>query len=350
MFLPYGETKLSELFTNQIPGVYRKGFEAFVADTENRANTYGNVYIETVRALSVNPKYDQSTEEGVANLLSDARFRARILTGMRMMSQFLGPSAGVQEWKVPTKIGDQYVTVMMEQLRKFQTEDYDTAIDKFQNLYGEELALYISSKSKALRDGLEATQEFGDWTALNQDILDTYERVGAYFGPTGSDFNFTVWNQQQEEGEREKLGDKELIKLAQFRIGSAKYRAFRRTMPPILNEKQRSVLAAYREILHEELPGFPVKAEYVVGEFANSLVELRESLEDSRLNDNPIMGALRDYMQVRDGLEIGSGESLKSKRNTSNRGTLYSYGEALATQNPEFARIWDRLLSQEVEQ
>ena len=350
MFLPYGETKLSELFTNQIPGVYRKGFEAFVADTENRANTYGNVYIETVRALSVNPKYDQSTEEGVANLLSDARFRARILTGMRMMSQFLGPSAGVQEWKVPTKIGDQYVTVMMEQLRKFQIEDYDTAIDKFQNLYGEELALYISSKSKALRDGLEATQEFGDWTALNQDILDKYERVGAYFGPTGSDFNFTVWNQQQEEGEREKLGDKELIKLAQFRIGSAKYRAFRRTMPPILNEKQRSVLAAYREILHEELPGFPVKAEYVVGEFANSLVELRESLEDSRLNNNPIMGALRDYMQVRDGLEIGSGESLKSKRNTSNRGTLYSYGEALATQNPEFARIWDRLLSQEVEQ
>lgn len=350
LFLPYGETKLAELFTGQIPGVVRKGFETFVADTENRANTYGNVYIETVRALSVNPKYDLATEQGMENLLSDARFKARILTGMRMMSQFLGPSAGVQEWKVPTQIGDQYITVMLEQLRKFQRDDYDTSIDKFLNLYGDELALYVSSKSKALRDGLEATQEFGDWTALNQDILDKYERIGAYFGPTGSDFNFTVWNQQQEEGEREKLGDKELIKLAQYRIGSTKYRAFRRTMPPTLNEKQRSVLAAYRELLHEEFPGFPVKAEYTVGEFANSLVEIREALQDSRLSNNPMIGALRDYIQIRDGLELGSGESLKSKRNISNRATLYSYGESLATQNPEFARIWDRLLSQEVEQ
>lgn len=349
LFLPYGETKLSELFTGQIPGVVRKGFETFVGDTENRANTYGNVYIETVRALSVNPKYDLATESGIENLLSDARFKARILTGMRMMSQFLGPSAGSQDWKIPTKLGDQYVTVLLEQLRKFQREDYDTSIDKFLNLYGDELSLYVSSKSKALRDGIEATQEFGDWTALNQGILDKYERVGAYFGPAGSDFNFTVWGQQQEEGERKKLGDKELIKLAQFRIGSTKYRAFRRTMPPTLNEKQRSVLASFREILHEEFPGFPVKAEYEVGTFANSLVEIREALGDSRLADNPMIGALRDYMQVRDGLEMGSGESLKSRRNTQNRGTLYSYGEGLATQNLEFARIWDRLLSQEVE-
>ena len=350
LFLPYGETKLSELFTSQIPGVYRKAFESFVADTENRASTYGNVYIETVRALSVNPKYDLQTEEGTENLLSDARFKARILTGMRMMSQFLGPSAGTQEWKVPTKIGDQYITVMLEELRKFQRDDYDSSIDKFLNLYGDELALYVSSKSKALRDGLEATQEFGDWTALNQDILDKYERVGAYFGPTGSDFNFTVWNQQQEEGEREKLGDKELIKLAQFRIGSTKYRAFRRTMPPTLNDKQRSVLAAFRESLHEQFPGFPVKAEYTVGEFDNSLVEIREAIVDSRLANNPIINALREYMQVRDALELGSGQSLKAKRNASNRSTLYSYGEALSTQNAEFARIWDRLLSQEVEQ
>jgi len=266
-----------------------------------------------------------------------------------MMSQFLGPSAGVQEWKVPTKIGDQYVSVLTEQLRKFQQEDYDTAILKFENLYGEELSLYVSSKSRALRGGLEATQEFSDWAATNQDVLDRYERVGAYFAPTGSDFNFTVWNQQLEEKSREKLGDKEIIKLAQLRVGSSKYRAFRRTMPANLNEKQRSVLAAFREVLHEEFPGFPVKAEYTVGEFANSLVEIRESLNDQRLANNPIMSSLRQYMQMRDSMEQLSGQSLNSKRNDNTRANLYSYGEYLASENPEFGRIWDRLLSQEVE-
>jgi len=140
-----------------------------------------------------------------------------------------------------------------------------------------------------------------------------------------------------------------MIKLAQLRVGSAKYRAFRRTMPPVLNEKQRSVLAAYREVLHEELPGFPVKSEFVVGEFPNALVEIREALEDPRLSDNPLMGTLRDYMQYRDSIETRGGESLQSKRNAPKRGRLFSYGEALSTQNAEFARIWDRLLSQEVE-
>lgn len=350
LFLPYGETNVQEVVVGNIfPGVSRKAFEAFVADTNNRTNTYGNVYIETVRALSVNPKYDQSTEDGINSLLSDARFKARILTGMRMMSQFLGPSAGVQEWRVPTKLGDQYVSVLMEQLRKFQLEDYDTAILKFENLYGSELALYVSSKSRALRDGLEATQEFGDWAATNQDVLDKYQRIGAYFGPTGADFNFTVWGQQLEEKSREKLGDKELIALAQLRIGSAKYRAFRRTLSPKLNDKQRSILSAYRELLHDELPGFPEKSEYTVGKFANSLVEIRESLTDPRLANNPIMPQLREYIQMRDSLELSSGQGLKSSRNDDNRAYLYNLGEFLAEQNPEFGRIWDRLLSQEVE-
>lgn len=265
------------------------------------------------------------------------------------MSQFLGPAAGVQEWKIPTKIGDQYVSVLTEQLRKFQLEDYDTSILKFENLYGEELSLYVSSKSRALRDGIEATQEFGDWAATNQGVLNSYERVGPYFGPTGSDFNFTVWNQQLEEGSREKLSDRELIKLAQFRIGSAKYRAFRRTMPATLNDKQRSVLAAFREVLHDELPGFPEKAEYTVGEFANSLVEIRDALNDQRLATNPVIPSLREYMNMRDATEQLSGQSLKAKRNSQARGRLYTFGEYLASENPEFARIWDRLLSQEVE-
>jgi hypothetical protein len=350
LFLPYGETTIGELVTAPIPGTLRKAFEAFVADTDNTSSTYGNVYMETVRALSVNPKYDLSTEQGQKDLFADARFRARILTSMRMVSQFLGPSAGVQEWKVPTKQGDQYVNELLEQLRKFQTDDYDTAIDKFLNLYGDDLVLYVSSKSRALRDGLEATQEFGDWQATNQDILDRYDRVGAYFGPVGSDFNFTVWEQQRQEKEREKLSDKELVELAQLRVGSAKYRALRKMFPPDPSEKQRAILSAYRAQLHDELPGFPELPEFEVNKFANSLTELREALEDPRLAKNVIMPQLRQYLQLRDNLEaVDGGLSLRSKKKQKYRAQLFAFGEALGQENPEFDRIWSRLLSQEVE-
>jgi len=350
LFLPYGETTPGELLSAPIPGTFKKAFEAFVADTENTSNTYGNVYMETVRALSVNPKYDLSTEQGQKDLFADARFRARILTSMRMVSQFLGPSAGTQEWKVPTKQGDQYVNELLEQLRKFQTDDYDTAIDKFLNLYGDELVLYVSSKSRALREGLEATQEFGDWQATNQDILDRYDRVGAYFGPVGSDFNFTVWEQQRQEKEREKLSDKELVELAQLRVGSAKYRAMRKMFPPDPTDKQRAILSAYRAQLHDELPGFPELPEFEVNKFANSLTELREALDDSRLADNPIMPQLRQYLQMRDMLEAADGGlSLRAKSKKKFRAQLFAYGEALSQENVEFDRIWSRLLSQEVE-
>jgi hypothetical protein len=308
------------------------------------------VYIETLRALSVNPKYDLSTEEGVNMLLADAKTRARYLTGMRAMSQFLGPAAAVQEWKVPTSMGDQYVGVLLEELRKMQVEDYDTAIDRFLGLYGDEMALYVSSKSRTVRDGVEATEAFGKWERDNRDIMTAYERTGPYFGPMGADYNFTVWERQLEEGSREKLGDRELIKLAQLRIGSTRYRAMRKQFPDNPSEKQRNILSTYRQMLHQEYPGFPIRPEFEVGKFANQLDELRRALDDPRLQGNPIIPQLQTYLQQRDRFEaLDGGLSLTAKKKAGLRAQLFALGESLAKQNPEFDRIWTRVLSQEVE-
>jgi len=350
LFLPYGETKLGDIAIGNIPGWARKTFEAAYADTENRTSTYGNVYMETIRALSVNPKYDLSTEAGVNELLADAKSRARVLTMMRAFSQFLGPASGTQEWKVPTDIGDKYVGVLIEELRKMQVEDYDSSIDRFLGLYGDELALYVSSKSRVVRDGVEATEAFGKWERDNRDIMSTYERTGAYFGPMGADYNFTVWERQLEEGSRERIGDRELIKLAQLRIGSARYRSMRKMFPDDPSEKQREVLAAYRLQLNEEYPGFPIRPEYEVGKFANQLDELRSAVQDPRLRDNPIIPQLRTYLAQRDQMEaIDGGLSLRAKKKAPLRARLFALGETLARQNPEFDRIWSRVLSQEVE-
>ena len=351
LLLPYGETKLGDLAIGVFPGAIRKTAETLLADTENRVSTYGQVYLETLRALSVNPKYnDLRTEGDITLLLADAKSRARVLTGMRAVSQFLGPAAGVQEWKVPTDIGDKYVAVLLTELRKMQSEDYDTAIDRFLELYGDELMLYTSSKSKVLRDGVEATEAFGKWERENRDVMAAYQRVGAYFGPMGADYDFTVWERQLEEGSRERIGDRELIELAQLRVGSTRYRALRKMMPDYPNEKQRDVLAAYREQLHEEYPGFPIKAEFEVGKLPNQLDELRHAINDPRLSDNPIVPALKTYLAQRDLFESTmDGLSLKAKKKAGLRAQLFALGEMLASQNPEFDRIWSRVLSQEVE-
>ena len=350
LLLPYGETKVGDLAVGNIPGTYRKLAEAFFADTENRTSTYGNVYIETLRALSVNPEYDLSTEAGQTQLLADAKSRARVLTMMRAVSQFLGPASGTQEWKVPTDMGDKYVGVLLNELRKMQTEDYDTAIDRFLGLYGDELMLYTSSKSRVLRDGVEATEAFGKWERDNRDVMAAYQRTGAYFGPMGADYDFTVWERQLEEGSRERIGDRELIELAQLRVGSTRLRAMRKMMPDNPSEKQRNILAAYRQQLHEEYPGFPIRPEFEVGKLPNQLDELRKAVDDPRLSDNSIVPALKTYLAQRDLFESTmDGLSLGSKKKAGLRAQLFALGEALASQNPEFDRIWSRVLSQEVE-
>ena len=350
LLIPYGETDVKGLFAGVIPGTVKKGIEAIVGDTENQANTYGNTYIEVLRALSISPKYDLSTEQGQIELMADAKSRARVLTTFRMFSQFLGPAAGTFEWKVPTKIGDQYVGVMIEELRRMQTDDYDTAVDRFLQLYGDEMVLYVGSKSRALKDGLEATREFGAWERDNRDVIKQYEKVGTYFAPMGSEYNYSVWERQLQEGSRERLSDKELIDLAQKRVASAKYRAMRLMFPANPNEKQRSILATYRAQLHQEYPGFPIRPEYEVGKFANSIEELNNAVYDSRLQDNPVTGSVREYLELREKLlATKGGLSFASAKKKTERSKLFLFGESLARQNPEFDRIWTRLLSQEVD-
>lgn len=350
LLLPYGETKLQDIVFGNIPGTIRKSFEAAWADTNNRASTYGNVYIETLRALSVNPKYDLSTQEGIDMLMADAKSRARILTMMRATSQFLGPAAGVQEWKVPTRLGDQYVDVLLQELRKMQSEDYDTSIDRFLKMYGDEMMLYVSSKSRVVRDGIEATEVFGKWERDNQRIMDEYTLTGPYFGPMGADYDFTVWERQLEEGSRDRLSDLELIRLAQLRVGSTRYRAMRVMFPDNPSEKQRAILAAYRQQLHQELPGFPSRPQFEVGKLENQLDELRKAIKDPQLARNPVIAPLREYLETLDKFQaLRGGLSLQSKTKAGYRARLFALGESLADQNPDFDRLWTRVLSAQVE-
>ncbi len=352
LLLPYGTKSLASTI-NPTPGWVSKMAEAlpYIGQKENKLDsTYANTYIETLRALSVNPKYNLSTEEGIVQLQADAKSRASILTGMRALSQFVGPTAGTTEYLVPTDQGDQYVSTLIQELKQMQAKDYDSAIDKFLNLYGDEMVLYVSSKSRAVSEGLEATREFGVWERDNRDIVAEYSRIGNYFAPTGSDFLFSVWQRQLNEESREKLTAVEMIKLAQLRVGSTKYRAARRMFGSYPNEQQRKALSNYRVYLNSILPGFPVKAEFVTNQYENDMIELRNAVEDSRLANNELTPALKEYLDSRDAAIIANGGlSLKSKKAAPYRAQLYQLGEDLAASNPTFARIWQRLIAQEVE-
>jgi hypothetical protein len=79
---------------------------------------------------------------------------------------------------------------------------------------------------------------------------------------------------------------------------------------------------------------------------------LYEAAFDSRMDDNPVAQATREYLAVRDSaLAIAEqrGKGLGTAANADLRTILRNAGEQLVDQYPEFARIWDRLLFQEVD-
>lgn len=355
IFLPYGPKEVGSAF-NPLPSWLNKAQQVLTAPETNKETVYANTYIETFRALSATGDYDLDSKEDVAQLESDARFKARILTAFRALSQFFGPTAGATEFKVPTDQGDQFVGELIKAFYDYQADPsigYDGAVPKFLETFGDEAALYVASKSKAIADGLEATQEYQDWADKNGSLIRDYENTARYLAPAGSDFNFSVWSLQLQAGERVQLSAKEILELAQRRVGSAKYREARLTVGPYPSEDARAALKAYRAYLHDKYPGFPANAEFEVGAYYNDVLELKQLVSDKRAVDNPTAQSIREYLVARDEAIARSGVSEQgfktAKKALRFRMQLESFGVALAEQNPNFARIWDRLLASEVE-
>jgi len=354
LLLPYGRKTVSkETF---LPGWATKAYEALRADESKLGTVYANTYAETLLAVSTQGKYDMSDPDQVKLLQQDAKGKAKWLTGFRALSQLLGPTAGSTEFKVTTKDGDVYASELTKQFYALQTKDYDTAIQTFLDQFGDEVSLYVTSKSQANLKGLEATEQFGDWENANEDLFKEFPEVAAYLAPAGDDFSYAVWERQILTGKRERLSDKEMIDLAQNRIGSAKYSWARKQIGQFPDEKGRELLKQYRAVLHDELPGFPLVAEFKVGEFANNVEKMRDLVNDPRTADNKIAKTIKTYIEYRDVYkkvalaQFGSDNIGQSKQTQFMRDGLANIGEMLILDNPEFARVWQRFFSFEVEE
>ena len=360
VLLPYGKVKPSESLSslNPLPSTLTKVGDvmaSYFTDRQDQMNTtFANTYIDVLRAKSASGDYDTSTESGTKKLEEDSIQDARTISWLRLAQQFIGPTAPSVGYKVKVKKNNQnvdvYVDEMVNVFGKMQEENYDTAVNRFLNTFGEEMALYVGSKTRSLVPGLEGSREFGEWEFANGDVLSEYGRVGAYFAPKGSDLNFDVWRRQLDQGKRIKLKDSELISLAQNRIGSAKYRQARKLFGQSPTDQQRAQLDSYRAQLNEQYPGFPRFSLFTVGQFPNDIAELEKAKDDPRLSSSAITSPLKQYLDTRRRYLASTGtKNFESKKASFARTAVYNLGIQLAEENPEFARIWERLLSQEVE-
>ena len=220
IILPYGEIDVKgeggtfqALLNTAMPAWFKKVEQGFFSSPES-ADTFGNTFMETYQALATTTKYDLTTDDGRDQLYEDSINKARFLTVLRGIGQFLGPSRPTNKLTVETKQGDVAVNVLSMELRKLQLEDYDSAIPRFLDAYGEDVFVYLSGKTKAVYGGLQASKEFGDFERANKGLFRKYSGVAGFFVEGGTDLDWQVYTRQLETGRRERLTPQETLEAA----------------------------------------------------------------------------------------------------------------------------------------
>lgn len=365
LVIPYGAPDVDFVI---LPSWFNKALEAWVADPEND-RLFGDMTLQSMEALSMSGKYDLTKLADVQQLKDDAINKARVFLGMRAFFQFLGPTRPVPEIQVPLseEKRQQTITLGEEKLdlskidvhgaelakyfRQLQEEDYDTAVRKFMETFGDDAFLYMASKTKTTVGGLDASKEFAQWERDNSKFFDTYEEVAGFFAPVGTEFDYQVYTRQIELGLRELLEPDELVAESQRLVGVALYREVVRHAGPKPSKDQRQIISDYRKDLYEQYPGFE-RADINTNKTPANISILYEAAFDSRMDDNNIAIATREYLNARDyALEIAAerGVGLGAEANSDLQGILREEGERLVSQYPEFARLWDRILFSEVD-
>jgi len=346
--LPYGErTDLSDAF---VPTWVTKVYEGITGKTDGRF--FANTYVETMQALSATGEYDLSNPNEIDRLKNDARDKARIFAVLRGVTQFTGPASGDFNMKVAAKGGDYHTVGLSTALQALRESNSDTAALRFIEIFGDNAFMYLSNKTTSEAGGLGASKEFGDFERNNEDLFRIYPDIGGFFGPAGTDFDFEVYTRQLKSGKRRRLTDDEIIDASQKVIGMAFYRDMQRYFGPKMNKDQREYLSNYKDQIIAKYPGFgkmnldPQKTE-------RDITSLFDAAKRDDLKDNGVAQAVNFYEQVRTAALQEANrrgfDSLKSTELGDLHEYLYGYAETLAQQSPDFAKVYDRLLSQEFE-
>lgn len=363
LLLPYGPPKVGVVTA---PSYLDKLYAAFIADPEND-RVFADMKMETMRVLSMSGDYDLSDPAQREALERDANNKARILLAFRAIGQFTGPTRPTVDFKVERRNGkitlegkeidlsqtDLYAGELSKYFRQLQVENYDTAVERFLDTFGEDAFLYVAGKTKATVGGLDASEEFGQWERSNSEVFNRYENVAGYFAPTGTNFDYQVYLRQIETGKRERLSPDELVEEAQRLVGVSAYRSVVRAAGPRPNAAQQEVLSEVRAVLEQQYPGF-ARAPLDINQQKARIAELEQAAFDSLLDDNEVAQALRAYFEVRtavlDQIAVTGGPTtLQAQANAEFAAVLRDVGEQLARQVPQFERVWDRLLFNEVD-
>jgi hypothetical protein len=351
-FLPYGQPKSPLDPTEYLPGFLSKALNAAL-NNPNSPGVYADTVNDVARAELATGKWNIDDPEEFEEYQNDVESKSLVLAMMRSIGQFFGPSSPRLKIDIQTKSGDVMAGFLTSEFHELQSQDYDSAVERFLYMFGDEAFAYMAGKTREVYMGTEASSEFARWELENSELFDsTYGEIAGFFGPKGSEFDWAAWNYQSNKGMRERIPYQEQIAIAQQIIGLHKYRRFVEAAGPKPNEQQSIVIAQQKARLEKEYPGMVSQASFDVQKFPKQIKLMEQAIADPRLAGNETAIQLKKYLDVRNMYITAANSSLggwNSDRAKLLKADLRYRAGMMIEETPEFARIFERILLNELE-
>jgi hypothetical protein len=322
--------------------------------------------------LAANSDGTPVTDELRDRLLEDAYNKADMLAIVKSIFHILSPAKTSTEYFMNVKGDSVPAGVIMDDLRRWQTEtgDFNQAVTMMLDKYGESSWIYLSGASTAY-PGMQATREWQSWNQENSSIVSKYPLVGAWLGPQDGKYEGGVFSSQRSLGWRKPKDpvariESSLENLAWVLYEQKKESIYRRGLeqggysPEEVRTSNtfKTEMKAYAEELKTQFPMWSPKASGGESErtVTNNIRQVMKMVKDKKVLATPAGAAMREYWDYRtkavtdmlkDNPDMANDTWKSSGRAIYFRQDLIDKGEELVEKYPEFAAVWDNVLSRE---
>jgi len=334
---------------------------------------------DTLRALQMSGKYDQSSEVDRARIEEDAQRGTQWIMLLRGIVQGVSVTSADIKWQIASDgLNPEYepgvegwdpeadpdgvwhsIDMMAQEYRRLleASNDIGVAMDEFISAYGVQPA-YLSAKSETQSPlvGSIAEQE---WVDNNSAVFTNYPAVAGYFAPPGTsdDFDYRVWLDQYAQGLRKPVSSAQKIALDEQAIARQSYYRVRDQIEnsDMSGSVQRRALNQIKGVLEQEYPGWQRAVPGLSGVTTQDrILELERASNDPLLNGNPLTEPLQTYFSARNSLlgqlraETGEPSAGLGREDADRyRQALQQIGTLLMNESDYFAGAWT-ILQREV--
>ncbi len=330
---------------------------------------FANSVDQVSRYLASTGEYDLHGDDAAAEtarMLDDAKDKAAWFTMIRGAFQFGAPSAPSPRWLVEDVNGERLMTVtLIEDYRRLLEEDFESAPERFLELHGEDNFLVMQGFSFSISGGgLPPTKEAKAWLFDNKGIDDEFRLSYGFFAPkdTEHEFDYQVYLDSFEKGDRAALTTGQFLRLGQARLGRQQYNKAREEVQSRMDADgrktrttgERQFLVDTEAQLKKEYPGYQDNAGLPRRASVEQIIdEMALAVEDDRLRDEPMAVSVRTYLDARveakaKAVELGLAGFSSAQAASGLRLFLVDTAAALTAENPGFAEVFEFVFEREI--